>query len=232
MRSTSSHSFQPTSPAQTSPVPGPIVSRNGLRKPCATIRRVIGSALRRGRVVGERGAGVRVDAQDRPVAARRVGRRADVLAAQRAALRGRRRRRAARRVAARVDRVAVLPVVGEVERGAVAGRHVQRAARPEDEVADGVARVLLAPVGDQRRLDAAAARAATAGRRRRSRRRSRPAASGRCRPSAGTARVRRVLVVRVEHVDVRPPVREVAGRAPCPSRPRSQKSCTAFERSA
>jgi hypothetical protein len=45
MRLTSSHSFQPTSPAQISPVPGRSVSRNGLRNPYATIRRAIGSAL-------------------------------------------------------------------------------------------------------------------------------------------------------------------------------------------
>src|ERR1700741_4585058 len=41
----SSHVFQPTSPAHTSLVPGRTVMRNGLRRPCATMRRAFGSAL-------------------------------------------------------------------------------------------------------------------------------------------------------------------------------------------
>ena len=45
MRLISSQVFQPTSPAQISPVPGRNVKRNGLRKPWATIRRRFGSAL-------------------------------------------------------------------------------------------------------------------------------------------------------------------------------------------
>ena len=59
---------------------------------------------------------------DRAVEGRRVGRRADVLAAQGAALGGRRAScaaHAAGRIPAGVERVAVLPVVGEVEARAV-----------------------------------------------------------------------------------------------------------------
>ena len=41
----SSQSFQPTSPAQTSLVPGRVVIRNGLRRPVAIVRRTFGSLL-------------------------------------------------------------------------------------------------------------------------------------------------------------------------------------------
>src|SRR3712207_9291539 len=70
--------------------------------------------LFRSRVAGLAGAGLRVDAEDRPVEAGRVGGGADVLRAERAALGGRlRERRAARRIAARVRRRAALPPVGD-----------------------------------------------------------------------------------------------------------------------
>ena len=61
---------------------------------------------------------------------------------------------AARRIAARVDRRAVLPVVDEVEAGAVPAAHVERAVGTEGQAADRVARVLLAPVLDQHLLRA------------------------------------------------------------------------------
>ncbi len=109
-------------------------------------------------VGGQRVAGVRIDADHGAVEPGRIGARAQVLAAQRAALGGRRGLGAAdrpRRVAARVDRRAVLAVVGERVAGAVAGGGVEGAVGAELEVADRVARVLLAPlVADQRHLGA------------------------------------------------------------------------------
>jgi hypothetical protein len=44
-RSISSHVLQPTSPIQTSPVPGRTPNLNGFRRPYATIRRALGSRL-------------------------------------------------------------------------------------------------------------------------------------------------------------------------------------------
>jgi hypothetical protein len=51
-RLTSSHVFQPTSPTQTSLVPGRMVKRNGFRSPCAMIRRAFGSELPASGLVG------------------------------------------------------------------------------------------------------------------------------------------------------------------------------------
>jgi hypothetical protein len=96
--------------------------------------------------------GGRVDADHRAVEGDRVPAGAQVLAAQGAAL-GRRGAQggahAARRVAAGVERTAVLAVVDEVEAGAVAAAGVQVPVGAELHRADGVARVLLAPVLDQ-----------------------------------------------------------------------------------
>ncbi len=94
-----------------------------------------------------------------------------------------------------LTRRAVLPIVDEVEAGAVAAAHVERAVGTEGQAPDRVARVLLAPVLDQHLLGADHRRcrtpaAARGGRRPRSRRRSRRAASGsrrRCRPPTPTA---------------------------------------------
>ena len=60
---------------QTSFVPGRIVKRNGLRRPYATIRRAFASGARaRAGCPGRPAPGARVDAQDRAVERRRVGR--------------------------------------------------------------------------------------------------------------------------------------------------------------
>ena len=59
---------------------------------------------------------------------------------------------ATRRIAARVDRIPVLPVVDEVEARPVAAGHVQRAVSTELERSHRMARVLLAPVLDQHLL--------------------------------------------------------------------------------
>ena len=155
------------------------------------------------RVVGQRRARVRVNPDDRPVEARRVGAGACVLAAERAALGGRRRQGGAhptRRIPAGVDRAAVLAVVGEVEARPVAGAGVERAVGAELEAAHRVARVLLAPVLDQhlfaaaRQLrEAAADHAAVTGRPRRARALVAPARG--CAADRG--------IVGVEHVDKR-----------------------------
>ena len=108
-------------------------------------------------VAGHAQARVRVDADQRPVQAGRVRRRAHVLCAQAPAL-GRRRRegrpRPARWVTAGVDRVPVLPVVVEVPGRAVAAGHVQVSVGAEVHPSAGVARVLHAPVLDQHLLRA------------------------------------------------------------------------------
>ncbi len=112
-------------------------------------------AAGRERVAGHAGAGVGIDAKDRAAEAGRVRGRARVLAAQRASLRRRGGEGGAgfaRRVAARVDRVPLLAPVGEVEAGSLAATDVELAVGAEGQVADRVARVLLAPVGDQVRL--------------------------------------------------------------------------------
>ena len=96
--------------------------------------------------------GVRVDAQDGAVEHHRLAGRAEALAPQGTASARWRALGAAdrdRRIAARVERVAVLPVIDEVEARAVTAADVQRAVGTEHERADGVARVLLAPVLDQ-----------------------------------------------------------------------------------
>ena len=109
-------------------------------------------------VAGERIAGVGIHADDRPVEPGGVGGREGVEAAERPALGGRRGlglAGGARMVAAGVDRRAVLAVVGERVAGAVAGADVERAVRAELQVAERVARILLAPVVlDQRDLGA------------------------------------------------------------------------------
>ncbi len=117
----------------------------------------VGIAAAGERVRRKRLARVRVHAHDGAVEARRVRRRAEVLAAQRAALAGRRGLGAAHargRVAAGVARNAVLAVVDEVWARSVAAACVEGAVRPEAQVADAVRRPLLAPVLDQHLLRA------------------------------------------------------------------------------
>ena len=100
------------------------------------IRRALASVLAASGLSGSAGAGVGVDADDRAVEADRVAGRAQVLAAQRAALGGRRgqgRADAAGRIAARVARAPVLAVVDEVEARAVAAARVERAVGAERE---------------------------------------------------------------------------------------------------
>src|SRR5206468_1069596 len=102
--------------------------------------------------VGSQARPVRVHPDDRPVEAGRVAPRADVLAAERAALRARRGLRSpnpGRRIAAGVPGLSPLPVVDEAVARAVAAAGVERPAAREDEVADRVALVLGAPVVDQ-----------------------------------------------------------------------------------
>ncbi len=152
-----------------------------------------------------------VDADDRAVERRRIARRAQVLAPQGAALGARRRHRAPDapwRVAAGIDGIPVLPVVGEREARAVAGARVQRPVRAEVDGSYRVARVLLAPVLDQHLLraghdiavrlesrepsaDHAAVRGRAGGRR------------ARVTPARRCARRAELVVVRVEDVDVR-----------------------------
>ena len=151
----SSHVFQPTSPAQSSPVPGRKVKRNGLRKPCATIRRRFGSLLA---IAGLPAAAAPVSGLTRRIAPsseavwaagrRKVWARSAPPCAVGGVSVG------ARRIAARVDRAAVLAVVGPVERRAVARADVEHAVGAEVERADRVARILLAPVLDQHGLGA------------------------------------------------------------------------------
>ena len=76
---------------------------------------------------------------------------------KRAAFGGRRsegRSDATGRIAARIQRVSVLSVVGEVEARTVAGARVERAVGTELDRPDRVARILLAPVLDQHLLGA------------------------------------------------------------------------------
>ena len=107
MRLISSQSLQPTSPIQSSFVPGRIVDAERVAQPVGDdpprVRR------RRSPTSGLPGSaapGVGIDAEDRAVERDRVAARAEVLGAQRAALGRRRRLRAADaagRVAARVE---------------------------------------------------------------------------------------------------------------------------------
>ena len=183
----SSQSFQPTSPTQTSFVPGR--TRHAERVAQAVgDDAVVGG--RRAAVQGLSGSAAPVSGSSRSTVPsksrsdrRRVrgpdcgARRPRPTAALRAA-------DAARRIAARVERHAVLAVVDEVEARAVAAADVERAVGAEVDRADRVARELLAPVLDQHLLGpvhdvAATPSAARAARRRRSRRPWRPAASAR-----------------------------------------------------
>ncbi len=161
--------------------------------------------------VGGEGEGVvrqplarrRIEAEQGPVQAQWIAAGAEILRAQRAALR--------RRVAAHVRRAAALAVVGECEARGVAGAHVQRAVGPERQRPHGVARVLLAPVLDQDVLAAdhhvprgfeprePGAGDAAAGRRAR-RGRARVGEDARGAPARREAADRGVM--RVEHVDV------------------------------
>ena len=103
-------------------------------------------------IVREPCARVRIYAEDGAVQARRVKGGPRVLAAQRSALGSRRAEGGpggARRVAARVDGIPGLAPVGEGEACTVASADVELPVGAEGEVADRVARVLLAPVGDQ-----------------------------------------------------------------------------------
>ena len=197
MRLISSQRPRPTSPIQSSDVPGRKAILKGLRRPCAMIRRALRSGLEKSGLDGQRGPVVGVDPDDRPVEGHRVAARAQVLRAQAAAL-GRRRREdgadPSGRVAARVERAAVLAPVGEAEGGAVAGGRVEIAVRAELDLALRVARVLLAPVRDEHRLDAGRAQPREPSRDDAAVRVRRPAGSGtgrrsprRC-PSAGRCR--------------------------------------------
>ena len=113
------------------------------------------------RVAGARRARVGIDPDHAAVERDRVGRRTQVLRAQRAALGGGRRPNrsdAARRIAARVARrraagsASELSPVVRVEGRAVAATRVERSVGPEHEVADRVARKLLAPIVHQHEL--------------------------------------------------------------------------------
>ena len=168
-----------------------------------------GIGIARARVVRQRVAGVRVHAQDGSAEPGGVGGRAHVLGPESTALRGGRRLGAAdtrRRVPARVARNPLLPPVGDVVVRALPGADVQRAVGAERQRADRMARVLLAPVLDQDLLEAAAEARQAAGHdtavlhgaRRR----------GALVTPAGERRRVRVLVVRVEDIDVRAPGRE------------------------
>ena len=103
------------------------------------------------RVAGRGGSGRRIDPEDRPVQRRGIGNRLEVLAAKRPAFGGGGRHRASRGIPARVPHLAVVHVI---EGGSVAAGDVQHSIRAEREVADRVARVLLAPVLDQHLLGA------------------------------------------------------------------------------
>src|SRR6185437_16758765 len=94
----------------------------------------------------------------------RIAGRPEVLAAKRSAFGRRGRLRAAetgRRIAARVERAPVLSVVDEVEARSIAAADVEHPVAAELKRSDRVARVLLAPVGQQ---DVFAARGDVAGR--------------------------------------------------------------------
>ena len=141
----SSQVFQPTSPSQTSLVPGRIVMRNGLRRPEAMIRRTLAVAgWPRWDCPASASPGVRVRGagRRRPVRwDRREVRTSWLRSAPPSAVGGASTvAGTARRIAARVDGAAVLAVVGEVEARAVAAGHVQRPVGAERECADRVAR--------------------------------------------------------------------------------------------
>src|SRR5829696_7462281 len=163
MRLISSQSFQPTSPAHSSLVPGLKVKRKGLRRPWAMIRRALASLLAAIRVVGQGGARGRADPDDAAVEAGWVAASAHVLAAQGAPF-GRRGgeggARRARRVATgvlgrgRAGGATVLAVVDVVEARPVTPAGIQRSVGPELQRADRVAGELLAPVLDQHLLAA------------------------------------------------------------------------------
>ena len=156
-RSISSQVFQPTSPTQTSLVRGRTPIRNGFRKPCATIRRAFGSELNASGLSGRPwpvAGSTRRRAPSSDVGSPAV-RRSWLRSAPPSAVGGvSDRAGAAGWVAARVERAPVLAPVGEVEAGAVAAADVERAVVAEREAADGVARILLAPVLDQHLLGA------------------------------------------------------------------------------
>ena len=114
----------------------------------------------------------------------------------------------ARRVTTGVDRVPVLPVVGEREAGSVAGTRVKRPVRAELDRSRRVARVLLAPVLDQHLLRAGHHVAARLESREASA--DHAAVGGRARgrgagvpPTRRRARRAELVVVGVEDVDVR-----------------------------
>ena len=200
MRLISSHAVQPTSPTKRSLVPG-LHRRSGTG--CGSRSRRCGarsgpSPWRPGCRAARRPCpGSRAGSRRCRPSGRRRAMSCERSAPPSACRRGQGRPGAPRRVAARVARVAVLAVVGEVEARAVAAADVQRAVGAEDQVADRVARVLLAPALEQHLLDAVG-ELARAGRSPRSRR---PVAPGRGRAASGqrgqVARAR-VLVVRVE----------------------------------
>ena len=157
MRLISSQLVQPTSPSQTSLVPGRMVNRNGLRSPCATIRRAFGSGLPES---GFPAAAAPVSGFSRRIAPSRpvestVVRRSWLRREPPSAVGGvSARARAARWIAARVDRASVLPPIGEREAGAVPSGDVERSVGAESERTYRVARELLAPVVDQHLLGA------------------------------------------------------------------------------
>ena len=119
----------------------------GVAQPGGDDAAAVRVAAREVRVSGEPRPGHRVDADHGAVEARRVARRVGVLRPQRAALGARGRHRPARRVSARV--VGRLAVVGVHEARPVARAGIERPVGPELDVADRMARELLAPVVDQ-----------------------------------------------------------------------------------
>ena len=153
MRSISSHVFQPTSPSQTSFVPGRIVKRNGLRSPCAMIRRAFRSELP---ISGLPGAAAPVATSDRCGESRRrawSGHRRWSADPDSESHRPRCGRVGVCHPAPEVRRQP-LPVVDLIEARAVAAGDVQHPVRAEGERADRVARKLLAPVVDEHGLGA------------------------------------------------------------------------------
>ena len=131
--------------------PGPSCDAEWIAKSMSHDPLGIGIGAREKRVARQSGARQRVYAQDRAIERRWVGRSPNVLRSKGASLGNRQRHASSGRIAARVDRSAVLAPVGEVEARSIAAADIERPVSAKRQVANRVARVLLTPVGDQRK---------------------------------------------------------------------------------
>ena len=130
----------------------PYGEAEGVAKPVGDDAPGVGVGVADEGVVRQRGAGSGVHAQDRPIERHGIAARAQVLRTQRPSFGGWRRQSRpypTGRIAAGVERVTILAVVGEVEARPVPAADVQSPVGAEGQVSDRVGGVLLAPVLDQ-----------------------------------------------------------------------------------